>query len=177
MDERSKFPPELFKGDFAEWRSNMRRNSGASPENKRCRNPKLQASRTIDSKLMRHAHHSHSVTSAPPFSPNRPHMICIDFKSDVDLNCRVGGKRLSACVIDQLRPCFVGVIDFENNSRVSKAKVIRRGCFWLRHCGWDLDGLWDELRVRGFCAEICVRVIYENLAIRPTGTYLHLRRL
>jgi hypothetical protein len=155
----------------------MRRNSGASPENKRCRNLKLQASRTIDLKLMRHTHHFHSVTSGSLFSPNRPYMIRIDFKSDEDLNYHVGGECLTACIIDQLRPCFVSVRDFENNSRVSKARVIRRYSSWLRHGGWDLDGLWDELHVRGFCAEICIRVIYQNLAIRPTGTYLHLRRI
>jgi len=64
---------------------------------------------------MCHPHHFHSVTPDPSFSPNRPHVIRIDFKSDVDLNCRVGGERLIACVIDQLCPCFVGVRDFEKN--------------------------------------------------------------
>ena len=72
MDERLKFPAELFKGDFAERRCNVRRNSGASPENKRRRNPQRQASRTIDSKLRRHAHHFHPITSGSPFSPDRP---------------------------------------------------------------------------------------------------------
>jgi len=98
----------------------MRRNSGASLENKRCWNPKLQASRTIDSKLMPHAHNFHFLTSGPPFSSNRPHMIHIDFKSNVDSNCRVGGECLIAYVIDQLRPCFVDVRDFENNYRVAR---------------------------------------------------------
>lgn len=32
----------------------------------------------------------------------------------------VGGESLPACVIDQRCPCFVGVRDFENNSRVFK---------------------------------------------------------
>jgi hypothetical protein len=86
MDKRSNEVAEIFKGELAERGCNVRRNSWTSPENKIGRNLKRQASRMINSKLRRCPHQSHSVTFGRTSSPDRPHVMGIDFNSDEDLD-------------------------------------------------------------------------------------------
>jgi hypothetical protein len=80
------------------------------------------------------------------------------------------GECFVANVVDQLTPGFIGVRDFENDRRVSKTRVSRSRSLWLTYGGRDLDSLWDELGVEGFCAEICMCNLWELVEDPQTHT-------